>query len=145
MTNADARARIDEIMTTRHDADNPLHDPDLRSLLMILHDYESARDAYYHPIPLTDAQRATILDELDNDDETNHSNYPAAFAPKSPERRAMHAELLELLITLSTDDISELRLADSLCPLHACDYAICFDDDDAECAQIRSIFPSHDT
>lgn len=36
-----------------------------------------------------------------------------------------------------------LRL--SLCPLHLIDYAICFDDDDDECAAIRTIHPSHDT
>jgi hypothetical protein len=33
----------------------------------------------------------------------------------------------------------------SLCPLHLCDYAICFDDEDPECAQIREIHPGHDT
>lgn len=43
------------------------------------------------------------------------------------------------------DIISTMLLDNSLCPLHAIDYAICFDDDDPECAQIRHIHPSHDT
>lgn len=43
------------------------------------------------------------------------------------------------------DALSTLLLDNSLCPLHAIDYAICFDDDDPDCAQIRAIFPSHDT
>jgi hypothetical protein len=40
---------------------------------------------------------------------------------------------------------TELALADSLCPMHFIDYAICFDDETPECAAIRSIHPSHDT
>lgn len=44
-----------------------------------------------------------------------------------------------------TDRMTALLLDNSLCPLHACDYAICFDDDDPDCAQIRAIHPSHDT
>lgn len=41
--------------------------------------------------------------------------------------------------------ITELALSLSLCPLHRIDYAICFDDENAECAQIRMIHPTHDT
>lgn len=44
-----------------------------------------------------------------------------------------------------TDSMTALLLDNSLCPLHAIDYAICFDDDDPDCAQIRTIHPSHDT
>ena len=59
---------------------------------------------------------------------------------------AYYADDLRLAIrSLDSDNLSLLRLEYSLCPLHSCDYAICFDDDDAECAQIRDIFPSHDT
>lgn len=46
---------------------------------------------------------------------------------------------------LDTHTLSLMRLDYSLCPLHAIDYAICFDDDDADCATIRSCFPNHDT
>jgi hypothetical protein len=41
--------------------------------------------------------------------------------------------------------LSMLLLDNSLCPMHAIDYAICFDDDTDECATIRAYFPSHDT
>lgn len=44
------------------------------------------------------------------------------------------------------DDLSHLLMQHSLCPMHFCDWAICFDDDDPECSQIRAIFPhGHDT
>lgn len=41
--------------------------------------------------------------------------------------------------------LSMIALDQSLCPLHMIDYAICFDDDDPDCAAIRSCFPNHDT
>lgn len=44
-----------------------------------------------------------------------------------------------------TDRMTALLLDNSLCPMHAIDYAICFDDDDPDCAAIRIIHPSHDT
>lgn len=44
-----------------------------------------------------------------------------------------------------THKLSMLALDHSLCPMHFCDYAICFDDDDPECAAIRACFDSHDT
>jgi hypothetical protein len=40
---------------------------------------------------------------------------------------------------------SLLLLDYSLCPLHRIDYAACFDDLEPDCAQIRALFPSHDT
>lgn len=44
------------------------------------------------------------------------------------------------------DQISKLAMDMSLCPMHFCDWASCFDDEDEECAAIRSIFPyGHDT
>ena len=44
------------------------------------------------------------------------------------------------------DTLSQLAIEFSLCPMHFCDWAACFDDGDAECEQIRAIFPySHDT
>jgi hypothetical protein len=43
------------------------------------------------------------------------------------------------------ETLTDIALALSLCPMHLIDYAICFDDDDAECAAIRIIHPSHDT
>lgn len=44
------------------------------------------------------------------------------------------------------DEISTIAMQLSLCPLHFCDWASCFDDEDPDCAQIRAAFPhSHDT
>lgn len=43
------------------------------------------------------------------------------------------------------DELTDALLNRSLCPLHAIDYAICFDDQNDECAAIRLIHPSHDT
>jgi len=48
-------------------------------------------------------------------------------------------------IHLTREYLTHLALSLSLCPIHLIDYAICFDDDDAECAQIRQIHPTHDT
>lgn len=56
--------------------------------------------------------------------------------------------LLELHTLLPTDDAAhlfELMLSYSICPMHHIDYAICFDDDDPECAAIRIAEPTHDT
>jgi hypothetical protein len=48
-------------------------------------------------------------------------------------------------ITPYRERLTEIALIASLCPMHFCDYAICFDDDDPECASIRLIHPNHDT
>jgi hypothetical protein len=59
------------------------------------------------------------------------------------------ADTIRLAITTLDDrdpqTTSMMRLANSLCPLHRCDYAICFDDDDPDCAAIRRCFPDHDS
>lgn len=44
-----------------------------------------------------------------------------------------------------TQRLSMLLLDNSLCPMHAIDYAICFDDDEPDCATLRAFFPDHDT
>jgi hypothetical protein len=54
--------------------------------------------------------------------------------------------VIEMLDTASRDEVSELAMSLSLCPIHFVDWAICFDDEDPECDQIRLIFPiGHDT
>jgi hypothetical protein len=61
---------------------------------------------------------------------------------------AFFALMLELLTTRSRDELLTLlaltddelmTLADhfELCPLHLCDYRICADDDNDECADLR--------
>lgn len=81
-----------------------------------------------------------IRDMLINDELAAHD-----FDALPPRDAALMRALLELIRSLDRETITELRLAYSLCPLHAIDYAICFDDDDPECALIRAIHPSHDT
>jgi hypothetical protein len=75
----------------------------------------------------------------------------------SDEKLAHIAELTASTVSLAYSDgsmgytanaresLTEIALRLSLCPLHLIDYAICFDDEDDECAQIRTIHPSHDT
>lgn len=41
------------------------------------------------------------------------------------------------------DDLSKLAMEHSLCPIHFIDWAICFDDELEDCAQVRAIFPNH--
>jgi hypothetical protein len=53
--------------------------------------------------------------------------------------------ICDLIDDLDRDALSLLLLDYSLCPMHRCDYAICFDDAEPECAAIRECFPSHDT
>lgn len=55
------------------------------------------------------------------------------------------ANITNAVLALDTQNLSLMRLAYSLCPLHGCDYASCFDDDDEDCAEIRQCFPDHDT
>lgn len=43
------------------------------------------------------------------------------------------------------ESLTTIALDQSLCPLHIIDYAICFDDQNAECATIRIIHPAHDS
>jgi hypothetical protein len=50
------------------------------------------------------------------------------------------------ICNMSTDERSMLYMEYSLCPIHHIDWAICFDDEPDDCAQVRAIFPhSHDT
>lgn len=102
---------------------------------------------------------------LCNDDDTyidarnlliddDHSTCDPSFitAPTPTRHRALHLLIHELIMrSLEPHDehatfaLSLLRLDFSLCPMHATDYAICFDDNDPECATIRAYFPTHDT
>lgn len=54
-------------------------------------------------------------------------------------------EIGKAIFELDRESLTELALEHSLCPLHLCDYAICFDDERDECSAIRTIHPSHDT
>ena len=91
-----------------------------------------------------------LIDCFDIDyysDPANIASDPAKPAIDAP---ALANELIALLDAIRISpyhmhELSLMRLEFSLCPLHHCDYAICFDDDDPECATIRTLFPNHDT
>lgn len=57
------------------------------------------------------------------------------------------AEVRAEVDALFTDreELTRMCLDLSLCPVHVRDYAICFDDSDPECDQVRGIHPGHDT
>ncbi len=121
-----ARARLTEL-TTHTDCDfarsdecqHDIADEMTRDLLILDDDYEPLDRDYY---------RNTTTIDID----------------------ALATELTAILATLRADQfsthfLSMLHLDHSLCPMHHCDYAACFDDDDPECATIRAFFPNHDT
>lgn len=89
------------------------------------------------------AMRSLLIDRDDDCDD-----FPDA-APHLADMRAALAAIdarLDYPYADTTRQTLSLLLLDfSLCPMHAIDYAICFDDDDADCAAIRALFPSHDT
>lgn len=51
----------------------------------------------------------------------------------------------DLIDTLPEPERTDTALAYSICPMHLCDYAICFDDENPECAALREANPGHDT
>lgn len=108
-----------------------------------------------HDIASTILRDLLCIDDDDSLDAFPDCDY-SFFNDAAPLYAAMRTTLIPLLElafrtpayaneTYNRDALSAMRLDFSLCPLHATDYAICFDDDDAECASIRTCFPSHDT
>jgi hypothetical protein len=91
---------------------------------------------YYEPaLTIPDESFALDCDEM-------NENLDPTETPITHET----ARYIRLLIeSLDRDSASQYALSLSLCPIHLIDYAICFDDNPAECAQIRKYFPSHDT
>lgn len=83
------------------------------------------------------AIRNRLIDDSPSD---NPNIHPALAA-------TIHSciSLLESDSIYARHALSDLCLNYSLCPLHRIDYAICFDDRDSECANIRICFPIHDS
>jgi hypothetical protein len=133
---------------------NSPHHPDetlAARLELMLAQPNPAKPAYDRIMLLTDASRddrsfdaacyfRELLIDPDDDEPDTADNYDNLHPSDI-------AELRRLLPIASTDRelLTTMLLDASLCPLHRIDYAICFDDDDAECAAIRTIHPSHDT
>jgi hypothetical protein len=67
------------------------------------------------------------------------------FQEEFPEMNEVQRWAMERIDKLETEEMTELALNMSLCPIHFCDYAICFDDENPECVQVRAIHPAHDT
>ena len=57
------------------------------------------------------------------------------------------AEILEYANDLGVgrEEVTEIALQQSLCPIHFIDYAICFDDMPEDCDQVREIHNVFDT
>ena len=96
---------------------------------------------------LTPANAVARLDELTNDDALDGFMILIDCITESADDSAIAREMTELLAIIRTDtqSYSEFLLSLSICPIHECDYATCFDDEDEECAQLRAAFPNHDT
>jgi len=79
--------------------------------------------------------------------------FPSECAESTPSRHAALRAIIRELTARASEphdeydrySLSMLLLSHSLCPMHAIDYAICFDDDEPQCATIRAYFPCHDT
>lgn len=88
----------------------------------------------------------SMLRNLLIDIDDTPTTHPADFADDPITHALLRASLRTMIdYDYSTHELSMMRLDHSLCPLHHIDYAICFDDDDPDCATIRALFPSHDT
>lgn len=114
--------------------------------------HSDARDALQSLRSLTDDDMLIALRALLIDRAADPADYfdldelrPDALDAIRRDLAAIDAELATPYAELTRHAYSELLLDHSLCPMHAIDYAICFDDDNAECATIRQYFPSHDT
>ena len=107
--------------------------PDLRAI----DDAISALDATTDDFASLAIRDAMINDLDDSDLRALSADYDISAHLLRP--------ILAAILSLDTDSLSTLRLSFSLCPIHNIDYAICFDDDNPNCAQIRAAFPSHDT
>lgn len=141
MTHADTINRLETIASSHDDCAYML-----RMLLLLDFEFIDALETHRRidmPI-LDDAANdiKTLLDEFYAFNDAHDS--PELHLDRSILQRDTN-EMLELLFSLNRHMISMMRLDESICPLHACDYCSCFDDDDPECAQIRECFPSHDT
>jgi len=113
---------------------------------------DSLRDDDAHDIADAMLRDMLMLDDDDCIDETTFEldYYRDNYDIDDLDPEALMLDIAAHLDALRADRfsihfLSMLRLDNSLCPMHHCDYAACFDDDDPECATIRAYFPSHDT
>lgn len=91
------------------------------------------------------ATRSLLIADASLDDAIDDAmRYDDRF--RSIDRIRTALTLINALIDAAdAESLTRMRLDRSICPMHAIDYAICFDDDDDACAAIRAIHPDHDT
>jgi hypothetical protein len=113
-------------------------------------DHDSYRDPDAHDLAQEMLRDMLILDDDDRIDETTFELDYYRDNYDRDDIDSIYESLRSVLTELRTDRysihfLSQLRLDNSLCPIHHCDYMACFEDDDPECATIRAYFPDHDT
>ena len=116
------------------DEERGLLDRERRSLAI---DPEHSITAYIEDTTFACDVRNMLIMLGENDDEI--------LAECESDRTLDLARVLVALQSLSREQLTDMCLSYSLCPLHRVDYAICFDDENPECEAIRTIHPSHDT
>lgn len=96
--------------------------------------------------PITPNDALARIDALLADDSLDAFLTIIDCITESADNSPLAHEIDSLLTIMRTDHsaFSAFLLSLSICPIHETDYAICFDDDDDECAQLRNAFPSHD-
>lgn len=104
---------------------------------LVMHDDDGAIRMLLH-----DTSVDEIVSILERDDALSRVTY---WGVTRDDVRHALTYTRDVINALDVDALSLLRYEHSLCPMHACDYAMCFDDDDDECAAIRVVLPSHDT
>jgi hypothetical protein len=111
------------------------------------------RGLYWNPDNIYDAPFRDMLIDIGNGAHNGVNDWLAINGPDAVSDYDCDLEMLRLLYTATEylwthDDreaFTDWALSQSLCPVHFVDYAICFDDENPECEQVRAIHPSHDT
>ena len=108
----------------------------------------------YRPTDIYDRRSETLRELLTDETFDDYASDRTPDDPILPRHEFEYMrELLAIIRAAAAEQYDEtnrqflsmLALDHSLCPMHMIDYAICFDDADPDCSQIRAYFPAHDT
>lgn len=98
--------------------------------------------AYGAPVPEPTPAAVAInaLLDADTEGEVAETLYAMLTFEELPDDREWrYVDALSLLIgRVTNDEMNALHLSVDICPVHACDIAICADDDVTECAALRA-------
>jgi hypothetical protein len=92
--------------------------------------------------------RAVLIQAGETELDTSDLSFDGTSEGMTKDLAALHKAFGVLLAVRDAgwdETITQLALDRSLCPVHFCDYAICFDDEDPGCEQVRAVHPAHDT